>query len=349
MKTYTYTAIVPNQSKKLQVFSFCAPAKEILEFAQIDRIGRDEDGTLKGFQRPQVARHINEIREYLAKDEAVLPNSIVVAFTGGVKLIREKGKKSAQLTIDNSKSARAFVVDGQQRLTALQGLPNKNFEVFVSGILCSNEDELRKQFILINNTKPLPKSLIYELLPTVDGLPHRLSSRATAAALVERLNYDEESSLHGQIYQHTNPLGIIKDTVLQKVIMDSLSDGALREVSRLKNGKDMQFDLLSSYFGSVQEVFKDEWQGHKPKSSRLVHSVGIISMGFVMEHLYVKSQMVDKPSFKKSLRKLQDKCAWTDGYWKFGENNVRPWNGLQFVPRDYLELSSYLIRQLKSK
>lgn len=348
MKSYTYTAIVPKQSKQLQVFSFCAPAKEILEFAKIDRIGRDKNGALKGFQRPQVAQHINEIREYLAKDEAVLPNSVVVAFTEGVKLVAEKGKKTAKLTIKCSEDTQAFVVDGQQRLTALQGLPDKNFEVFVSGFLCSSEDELRKQFILINNTKPLPKSLIYELLPAVDGLPHRLSSRSAAASLVERLNYDEDSSLHGQIYQHTNPLGVIKDTVLQKVIMNSLSDGALRELSRKKNGEDEQFELISGFFDLVQDVFRNDWLGHKPKSSRLVHSVGIISMGFVMEYMYAKSGKVDMISFRRGLKKMHINCSWTEGYWNFGENNVRPWNGLQFIPRDYLELSKYLIRQLKT-
>jgi DGQHR domain-containing protein len=347
MKSYTYTAIVPKQSKKLQVFSFCAPAKEILEFAKIDRIGRDEHGALKGFQRPQVAQHINEIREYLAKDEAVLPNSVVIAFTQGVKLVMDKGKRTAKLTIKCSENSQAFVVDGQQRLTALQGLPGKNFEVFVSGILCTSEDELRKQFILINNTKPLPKSLIYELLPAVEGLPHRLSSRSAAASLVERLNYDEDSSLYGQIYQHTNPLGVIKDTVIQKLIMNSLSDGALRELSRKKNGKDEQFELLTDFFGVVQEVFQDEWIGHKPRTSRLVHSVGVISMGFVMEHLYAHYGKVDRKLYKKNLASLKSVCAWTKGHWEFGENNLRPWNALQFIPRDYLELSNFLIRKLK--
>jgi hypothetical protein len=81
------------------------------------------------------------------------------------------GTATAQVEIDSSDGTVGFVVDGQQRLSALDGLPDRDFEVFVSGILCENEEELRKQFILINNTRPLPKPLIYELLPTVNGLP----------------------------------------------------------------------------------------------------------------------------------------------------------------------------------
>ena len=67
----------------------------------------------------------------------------------------------------------------------------RTFEVFVSALICADESELRRQFVLINNTRPLPKSLIYELLPTVDGLP-RGFNRAFAAELTARLNYDRD-------------------------------------------------------------------------------------------------------------------------------------------------------------
>lgn len=33
------------------VLAFCAPAKDVLRFAMINRIGRNEDGSLHGFQR----------------------------------------------------------------------------------------------------------------------------------------------------------------------------------------------------------------------------------------------------------------------------------------------------------
>ena len=348
MKKYIYQGLIPKQSKDLIVFTICAKAKDILGFAQIDRIGRDESGTLKGFQRPQVANHINEIRSYLSKDEAVLPNSVVVAFTSGIDIKRKKNSNIAEITISNNDTDKGFIVDGQQRLTALEGLYEKDFEVLVSCIVCSNEDELRKQFILINNTRPLPKTLIYELLPSVDGLPHRLSSRASAAKLVERLNYDEESSLYGQINQHTNPTGILKDTVIQKIIMNSLSDGALRDLSRYKNAEEKQFTIISEFFSAVQTVFENAWLDHKPKTSRLVHSAGLIAMGFVMEHLVATHNIKDKKEFSKKLQPLKEKCSWTEGFWEFGKDNRRPWNGLQFIPRDYLELTQYLIRVLRN-
>lgn len=345
MSIYEYQAILPRQSECYTLFAFCARASDVLSFAQIDRIGRKEDGSLKGFQRPQVAAHIREIRAYLERDDAVLPNSVVVAFTRGVNVARDGA--TAHIRIDSAEGPVAYVVDGQQRLSALADLPHKDFEVFVTGILCENEEELRKQFILINNTRPLPKPLIYELLPTVDGLPNRLSSRSDAAGLVERLNYDEASSLRGQIKQHTNPTGILQDTVMQKLIMASLSDGALRELAATEDGSERSFQLISNFFAAVQHVFRGAWYGHKPRTSRLIHGVGIMAMGYVMEYLHSALNAYETEEFIPDLKSLQSVTAWTGGTWNFGERNQRPWNGLQFVPRDYMELSQYLLSTLK--
>src|SRR3546814_7542530 len=92
----------------------------------------------------------------------------------------------------------------------------KGFQMHFSEFICNTEEELRRQFILINNTEPLPKGLIYGLLPKVGGLPFRYESRAEAARLIETLNYKKGSSLRGMINGQTNPRGIIKDTILDR-------------------------------------------------------------------------------------------------------------------------------------
>jgi DGQHR domain-containing protein len=346
-KQLTFPAILAKQSESHSVFSFSAYASEIHAVAQIDRIGRDEDGSLKGFQRPQVARHIAEIRKYLDQDTAILPNPIVLAFTNAVS-IKPLKDNFAEITIDVSAGPPGFVVDGQQRLTALSELPGRAFQVFVSGVICKDEDELRKQFILINNTRPLPKTLIYELLPTVDNLPDRLAGRAKAAGMVEKLNFDERSSLKGQIKQHTNPLGILSDTALQKLIMNSYMDGALRELSREGDGDERAFTLISNFFSAVQSTFSREWVDHKPRSSRLVHGAGLMAMGYVMEYLWSADHAFSKEAFSAGLTPLVGKCAWSSGTWEFGVGNARPWNTIQNIPREWLELSQFLIRTIKN-
>jgi len=93
--TVTFDALVAHQSDKHQVVMIRATAKEIQQIAQIDRLGREESGKLTGFQRPQIAGHISEIRRYLAQTDAVLPNALVVAFAGGAKLEAEGGARQA--------------------------------------------------------------------------------------------------------------------------------------------------------------------------------------------------------------------------------------------------------------
>lgn len=202
--------------------------------------------------------------------------------------------------------------------------------------------------MLINNTRPLPKSLIYELLPTVEGLPRRLSDRSLAADLAARLNYDERSSLRGLIHQHTNPDGIIRDTAIQRVVINSASDGVMRQLLRRRNGHDQCFDLISEFYRAVQTVFRDEWRGHAPKSSRLVHGAGIMAMGYVMEVLALLDGARTGEDFSKGLRCLVGKTAWTSGKWDFGGGDRRHWKAIQNVNRDIVTLAQYLIGIVRS-
>lgn len=346
--TIKFTAIRAKQSKKHTVLSFAATASDVKKIAEIDRIGRKDDGSLVGFQRSQVSNHIHEIRDYLKQDEAVLPNPIVVAFTN-YATVKEVSGNIVELIVDISKGAPGLVVDGQQRLTALSALDGKDFEVFVSGLICKDEAELRKQFVLINNTKPLPKSLIYELLPTVDGLPARLASRSMASKFVESLNFDETSSLHGLIKLHTHPDGVIADSSIQKVVMNSLNDGACRELMHEDDGYAKAVNLISDFYAAVQEVFPEAWHGQTPKSSRLMHGAGIVAMGYVMEYLFFRNGASTKAAFMDGIKSLDGNTAWTTGVWEFGpaEEDRWKWNAIQNIGTHIQMLSAYMLQVLK--
>ncbi len=343
-ETMQYLTVTAQQSSEHKVLVFAAKASDILRFATIDRIGRDAQGVLSGFQRPQVAAHIREIQDYLEKPNSVLPNPIVVAFTEKVG-VKDLGNGSAQLTIDLSDGPPGLVVDGQQRLTALSAV-ERDFQVFVSVLICQDEAELRRQFVLINNSRPLPKSLIYELLPTVDDLPSRLGRRSTAAELTARLNF-EETSLKGYIRQHTCPEGIIADTVMQKIIMESLANGVMRDLISHPKGSDACVHLVSNFFEAIKRVFPEAWYGHKPTTSRLVHGAGIQAMGDVMEVLAQRSSSRTIEEFIEGLACLRDKTAWISGEWELG-GEVRRWNSLQNINRDVALLKHYLVGLIKA-
>jgi DGQHR domain-containing protein len=239
-----------------------------------------------------------------------------------------------------------FVVDGQQRLNALYGLPEKDFEVFVSALICENYEELRRQFILINNTRPLPKALIYELLPSVSDLPDQYASRSFAAALTEKLNF-QLSSLKGMIYQHTNPTGVIRDTAIQKVIMTSSENGALREIATLPDATEMAFQVISDYYAAVARTFPQDWEGHTPKTSRLVHGAGIRAMGYVMDLLWERNGARNRPAFEHGLECLVGHTAWTSGTWKFADNEIVPWNAIQNIDKQINGLAHYLVNVVR--
>jgi DGQHR domain-containing protein len=342
---FRYPALRARQAADHDVFVFAANPKDILAFAQIERVGRTDDGQLKGFQRHQIASHIRDIRDYLARDDALLPNAVIVAFIEGVK-VKDLGQGRLEVVIDDKNGPPGFVVDGQQRLTALSGLQKSDFQVFVSAVVCKNYDELRQQFVLINNTRPLPKTLIYELLPTVEGLPQRYTARRFAARVVERLNFTGGRALKGEIRQHTNPAGVISDTAMQKLVMNSASQGAIRELIQFEDREDRAVDLINEFFEAVAQVFGGEWVGMSPRVSRLRHGAGIVAMGFVMDLLFSAQGAATRDAFAPGLELLKPFTAWTSGTWKMDDCELL-WNDIQNTPSDIDLLTRFLVSTTK--
>jgi DGQHR domain-containing protein len=346
LTTYRYKAIRARQAPGHDVFVFAAPSHEVLEFAEIERVARKDDGELRGFQRHQIASHIREIRDYLAREDALLPNAVIVAFIEGVT-VKERAHGVLDIAINAAEGRCGFVVDGQQRLSALSGIHKPGFDIFVSALVCKDYNELRQQFVLINNTRPLPKTLIYELLPNVEGLPTRLTARKFAARIVDRLNFTRRGALYGEIRQHTNPKGMISDTAVQKLIMNSAADGAIRDLIQSEEREDLAYRLVNEFFLAVRNVFGAEWTGMSPRLSRLRHGAGIVAMGFVMDLLYSVEGATESHQFEQGLQLLQPYTAWTSGHWPLAALDNRPWNGIQNTPSDIDVLTRYLVSTLK--
>lgn len=341
-KKLRFEGFLATQGKGRQVVMIRALASEIASIASVERLTRDDKGRAIGFQRGQVAAHISEIRGYLEQGDAVLPNALVLAFVENAKIVPGKGPQCfLEVTIDDRPPG--YVVDGQQRLTALLQTARKDFQVFASCLLCKSTDELRRQFILINNTKPLKKSFIYELLPGASGLPERYDSRTLAAALTEKLNFSDNSSLRHLVKMETNRAGIIRDTALQKAILNSESAGAIQVLMSKANGVDACQTLLSNYFTAVRQVFPDAWEGQKPTTSRLIHGAGVVAMGYVMDEIYARAHSSSVDTFVAGLQPLVGKTAWTAGKWTFADGEQVPWNRVEFTPRQVQQLAEHLV------
>ena len=104
--------------------------------------------------------------------------------------------------------------------------------------------------------------------------------------------------------------------------------------------------ILKNYWTAVSEVFDIAW-GLPPRYSRLMHGVGITSLGFVMDAIadrYPEERVATSEQFTEGLLTIEPVCAWTSGYWNFGESNVRKWNELQNMQRDINLVTSYLLQ-----
>jgi len=357
-------ALAVRQGKSRCLYSFALDGKKISEFATISRIKRSKAGKIEGYQRPEVVSHIREIRTYLESDDPMIPNALVIAFDDRVRF--EAGGESDEgaatpgsliipidPTLDDTDKP-GWVVDGQQRLAAIREADIDEFPICVIGFIAGDATEQTEQFILVNSTKPLPKGLIYELLPTTGArLPTLLERRRFPAHLLARLNTEENSPLMGMIHTPTVPEGIIKDNSVLKMLEHSLSDGVLyRFKTRGENDGDEEamLEILNAFWSTVAEIFPEAW-GISPKHSRLMHGAGIVSLGFVMDAIadrYRKKNPGPK-EFRKNLEPLAEHCRWTEGYWDFGPGQQRKWNEIQNTQKDIQLLSNFLLVQYRSQ
>jgi DGQHR domain-containing protein len=206
-------AIAIRQGANRELYAFGVEGKRLHDFAQVSRLERDNDEHIAGYQRPEVLSHIAEIRNYLESEGPMLPNAIVVAFDSRVEFRPLRGKQvgddpcHGHLVVPvNTETKPGWIVDGQQRAAAIRDARLGAFPIFVTGFITDNVAEQREQFILVNSTKPLPKGLIYELLPGTDvQLATYLERKRFPAFLLERLNYDPRSPLHLAVQTPTNP------------------------------------------------------------------------------------------------------------------------------------------------
>jgi DGQHR domain-containing protein len=361
-KALVVPAIEIIQGRSRKVFAFPVDGKLLPRFASVTRIARTESDGVTGYQRPEVLSHISQIRKYLESTDPMLPNAIVVAFDKSVRFKAAFANISTQhgrvgslhipLPVEGGATP-GLIVDGQQRSAALRDAEIHRFPVFVVGFIAEDEAEQREQFLLVNSTKPLPKGLLYELLPSIDApLPEALARRRFPATLLERLNHDPNSPLRGMISTPTAPKGVVKDNSILRMLENSLSDGALfRFRTSTGDAADLEamLNVLKHFWQAVQQVFPHAW-GVPPKRSRLMHGAGIISMGFVMDAIADHHRRTAVPAVRQfiaGLTPLASECRWTDGFWDFGAGRHVKWCDLQNTSGNIQLLTDHLLAKYR--
>ncbi len=355
-------ALEIRQGRNRRLYTFAVDGKQLPLFTTISRVRR-ADRQIEGYQRPEVLAHVSAIRSYIESAEPMIPNAIVVAFDARVRFEPAGTKTDVSyvtpgvlvIPVDEDLADEhkpGWIVDGQQRSAAVREADVRTFPLCVTAFITASQGEQRAQFILVNSTKPLPKGLIYELLPTTEGLlPPALMRKRFPTLIVERLNYDEDSPFRGMIHTPTTPDGVVKDNSVLRMLENSLTDGCLYHYRDADTGTgdiEEMLLILKPFWRAVKKVFDEAWD-QPPRRSRLMHGVGIASVGYLMDAItdkyMVRGIWPDEADYVAELELLSEVCAWTSGFWHLGSGSLRRWNELQNTPKDIQLLTGHLLRE----
>ena len=347
------------------LFLFTLSAKELLAVADVSRVSRDDTGRLIGYQRAEVRRHVRDIVEYLDSSDVLFPNPIILALSSKARFTGSRGPRvgvsgvttgTLEIQLPRNGGARpAWIVDGQQRALALSKSRRQDLIVPVNAFIADDVAIQRDQFLRINNTKPLPRGLITELLPEVSSpLPAVMAARRLPAAMCELLCTTESSPFYGIVRrnsasQEARARAVIQDTSIVKMLQESIESptGCLfpyRNIATNETDTAGMWGVVITYWDTVRRVFPDAW-GKPPEKSRLMHGVGMRAMGRLMDRMMSSFNSRDprcRRQLTADLVALKPLCHWTDGYWE--GLGGQQWNELQNVPRHINVLSNFLIR-----
>ena len=352
------------QNNKHPLYVFCLTGQEILSVADISRLSRDDAGKLIGYQRPHVKRHIQDIVEYLNSEDILFPNSLILALSSRVRFRASRARTGddglvvpGMIEIPLAKNGHrpAWIVDGQQRALAISKSTRQDLPIPINAFVADEIELQRDQFLRVNNTKPLPRGLITELLPEVSTpLPANLQAKKIPSALCELLNSEPKSPFYRLISrastaQDSKRGAVVADTSIIKMLQESLANpsGCLFPYRNIATGEtdfDTIWAILLAYWTAVKKTFPDAW-GKAPSKSRLMHGAGIRAMGKLMDRVMSPVDPLGHgvvSHVQHELRSIIPVCHWTDGRWsELGDLN---WNEIQNVPRHIRTLSNVLVR-----
>jgi DGQHR domain-containing protein len=366
-KTIKVRALRVVQANNIPLYSFYLRGKDILNLAEFNRLKRDTDGKLSGFQRPEAKKHVNEIKRYLDSDNILFPNGIILAISEKVNFIKSRGPTQKneiseagylelKLATDDISPRIAWIVDGQQRSLALSRCNKPDLPVPVCAFVAEDIDIQRDQFVRVNQGKSLPKNLIDELLPEYSAvLPTNLSLRKIPSKVVNWLNQEPESPFYGLIKRastNTRNDNAIKPVITDSALLEAIKKSLYHErgcLARHRNHLTGQIDVngiattLTTYWKAVKNTFPEAW-GLLPKDSRLMHSVGLHAMSTLMDDIMSSINTRDDDAVEQieiELRKIKPQCAWTknDGDWITGYE----WNAFQATPSDIKKLNGHIL------
>lgn len=215
----------------------------------------------EGIQRELEPKRLREIAEYIMTSGNLLPNSIVVNLADTVRFEPSSVPQVGQLVFPDSEGQFGILLDGQHRLFGVVDPTSteRDLPLAVTGLFLTDMSTAARVFVGINdNQKPVKKNLLIALQHELGLLP---TAEETAAAIVERLNENDDSPLRNRIQMYPNEVGKpLRNDQLVNILARNLlkTNDVLHHYS-----VDTASTMLKIYLSAIAELFPKAWADHK--------------------------------------------------------------------------------------
>jgi DGQHR domain-containing protein len=349
-----------------EIFAFPIEGNDILKIASVSKFSRMDDGEIQGFQRGEAKQHITQIAEYVGQIDSMIPNAIVIAFNENEVVFEQSSEGEhgfLKVPYDpDSEHVPGLIVDGQQRTMGIKKAIEdekstvKRFPMMVCAFLESDLTVQQKHFILLNQSKNLPSTLIDELLPGAGLIGTKWDARRFSSQLIMKLEDQEDCPFYQLIKTQGRTGGKITRNSLLNPYKRMFSDERSFIGKYIENGMfigdlDELVEEIKTYWIAVQETFNEAWDPDL-KKSRIMHGTALYALAQLQDVIKNNSPLpLTLEEYKKGLSKIQPYCHWTeeDGDWLsihlLGNQPDEPWNFFENTEKDKKLLTGYLVRK----
>ena len=296
-KTFSYAAFAYKQRSTRaapQFLLFHAPASQILEWADVERLTPNSNG---GAQRPLKDLRVKKVKKFLeAESRNTIPTAVIIALDGTAatfvpndRLDGGIGKLELNFT---GKVKPGLIIDGQHRVHGVAAF-DPDTQLNVVAFLGGDDAERAFQFVVINNTGlKVSRDHIKALNLTYDAekLNKRLVESAGVALGLSDSDYDDLQVING-----SEPFRGILDLPINKggYVAANAVESALQRVRdnvRHLGIEGLERDVFLEMWMVIKEHYCEAWQAPSD-SQNLLKKVSLYALtDFLLEEMRAKAR-----------------------------------------------------------
>ncbi len=356
-ETFNYAAFVYNQRSVSTAPRFClfhAKVSEILQWADIQRLSKDDPGAVQ--RDPKRTRILGIKRFFERESRNTIPTAVVLTLDNVVisampplgeldasGIIANSGLMTLQIKLPEGTSGvdkPGLVIDGQHRLKGIEAFDPQTY-VNVVALLDADVDEKAFQFLVINNkvAKVSADHIRALNLNYTSALTDRLKDARLSlddnVGSVSVMDNDTESPFKGLIKWPNNMIYEGEKAKNEGYIAPAAIESSIGYIKSLGIGDLDDNDSVDEFFITIWSKIFQEWEGifNGNKGNKLLDKVGIVCLTeFIVRELrsmsinkYTRFSMADPDkvaSFTKDILDGLNKNFWISE-WKSTSYDTR--------------------------